>query len=111
MENEHNNNLINSSSIESIQEIELYLVESSKLMESINSAIQYRHAETAFDCLESLTTSSKEIGATVFAQLCSQIAFCLKEYRWPETLLLLKQLNSWYDNLVSELQKILLKRS
>ncbi len=109
MENE-NNNLVPPLSTESVQGIELYLVESSQLMESINSAIQHRHADTAYDCLNSLTASSKEIGATVFAQLCSQIAFCVKEYRWPETLLLLKQLNNWYDNLVSELQKILLKR-
>lgn len=106
-----NNDLIPSSVTESIQGIELYLLESKKLMASINSAIQYKQAETAFDYLNNLTASSKEIGATVFAQLCGQISFCLKEYRWPETLLLLKQLNSWYDNLVNELQKILLKRA
>jgi hypothetical protein len=104
-------NLVTPSSGDSLKAIELYLSESKTLMEEINIAIQLRHADTAYEHLIVLTSSSKEIGATVFAQLCSQIGFCLKEYRWPETLLLLKQLNSWYNNLVSELQKILLKRS
>lgn len=110
MKNEHLD-LVTSSNNESVSSIELYLIESNRWMAEINQAIQSRYAETACDLLSTLTASSKEIGATVFAQLCSQIAFCLKEYRWPETFLLLKQLNSWYDNLVSELQKILLKRA
>lgn len=96
---------------ESKQKIELYLKESKKLMADINSAVQYRYADTAHDALQLLIDSSKEIGATVFAQLCTQIIFCLKEYRWPETLSFLQQLNSWYDNLVNELHNILLKHS
>lgn len=109
MKNEHPH-LLSPSTTESIEGIKLYLLESKKLMSSINLAIEHRHAETAYDCLDNLITASKEIGATVFSQLCTQISFSLKEYRWPEALLLLKELNSWYDNLINELQKILLKR-
>ncbi len=91
--------------------IELYLKESKKLMADINAAVQYRYTDTAQDALKLLTDLSKEIGATVFVQLCTQIIFCLKEYRWPEALSFLQQLNSWYDDLVNELNNILQKRS
>lgn len=106
-----NQNAAASFTTESKLKIELYLKESKKLMTDINSAVQYRYADTAYDALTLLVDLSKEIGAIVFAQLCTQITFCLKEYRWPETLSFLQQLNSWYDNLVNELHNILLKRS
>lgn len=96
---------------ESKLKIELYIKESKKLMADINSAVQHRYADTAHDALTLLIEMSKEIGAIVFAQLCTQINFCLKEYRWAEALSFLQQLNSWYDNLINELHDILLKHS
>lgn len=96
---------------ESKLKIEQYIKESQKLMSDINSALQHRYADTAQDALKRLMDLSKEIGATVFVQHCSQIVFCLKEYRWPEALSFLQQLNSWYDNLINELNNILLKHN